>query len=125
MALAKEIMGGGFSAGQAIALGGGSASVAATGSVQGDAALIGASSVIVTAADGTKGVILPAAQPGDEVDIFNNAALTLKVYPPSGAAIAVNGTGLGSANASFAHLTFKAATYKCQSATQWFVNVSA
>lgn len=125
MTMAKEVMGGGFSAGQALALGGGGQALAATGSTQADAAVVGASSVIVTAADGTKGVILPAAQPGDEIDIFNNAGSTLKVYPPSGAAIAVNGTGLGSANAAFSHLTYKEVTYKCYSSTQWTANVSA
>lgn len=125
MATAKEVMGGGFSAGGAQALGGQASSLAALGSVQGDAALVGASITIVTAADGTKGVILPAGAVGDEIWLFNNAASTLKVYPPTGAAISVAGTGLGSANAAFSQLTQKCTLYKCQSTTQWFAITSA
>lgn len=123
MAMAKEVMGGGFSAGQATALGGGSGSVAAAGSASTDATAVNSSIVIATAADGTKGVIL-TGQVGDEVWIFNNAASTLKVYPPAGAAIDVTGTGLGTANAAYSLLTFKVGLFKCQSATQWFVVVT-
>jgi len=125
MAFAREMMGGGVPAGMAQAINGQGTSLAATGSAQGDAALVQSCVTIVTAADGTTGVILPASQVGDECWIFNNAGSTLKVYPPSGAAITVAGTGLGSANSAFSHLTYKCAIYKCQSSTQWFVNVTA
>lgn len=125
MAFATEVMGAGFSAGQAGALGGQYASVSAAGSAQSDGTVISAGMNVVAGADGTKGVTLKAAQPGDSCWIFNNSGSTLKVYPPSGAAIAVNGTGLGSANAAFSHLTYKSAIYKCLTATQWLVNVSA
>ncbi len=125
-ALSREIVGGGFSAGQARALGGGvNTSVASAGSVQGDATLIKTSNVIVTGADGTKGVILPAVPVGDGCLIINNSASTLKVYPPTGAAIAVPGTSLGTANTSYAHTTFAVAEYFCLSATQWAVQKSA
>lgn len=125
MAQAKNIMGGGFSAIAADAINGTTGTVAATGSTNANAALIGFDTGIVTAADGTKGVILPAGQSGDMVEFFNNAGSTLKVYPPSGAAISVAGTGLGSADAAFSHLTYKYATYRCYSSTQWFANVTA
>lgn len=126
MALSANVMRGGISGGTAAAIGGTKfAATTATGSVQGDAAAISSDVSTVAGADGTKGVILPAAQPGDSVVLFNNSASTLKVYPPTGAAITVNGTGLGSANAAFSHLTFKVATYTCLSSTQWYVNVSA
>lgn len=125
MAFATEMMGAGFSAGQAVAVGGQYASVSAAGSAQSDGTVISAGMNVVAGADGTKGVTLKAAQPGDSCWIFNNSGSTLKVYPPSGAAIAVNGTGLGSANAAFSHLTYKSAIYKCLTATQWLVNVSA
>ena len=118
MATAKEVMGGGFSAGQAKALGGGYSTLAATGSAQGDAALVTASMTVVSAADGTKGVILPAGEVGDEIWVFNNSGSTLKVYPPTGSAIAVPGTGLGSANAAFSHLTYKTMIYKIFTSTQ-------
>jgi hypothetical protein len=123
MALAKEIMQGGLSAGTARAIGGQSASITAVGSAQADAATLTASMCIVGSADGTKGVIL-AGEVGDEVWVFNNSGSTLKVWPDSGAAITVGGTGLGSANAAFSQLTYKASVYKKQSATQWFVITS-
>lgn len=123
MAYAKEIMGGGTSAGQAGAIGGQGGSVAALGSAQTDAAAVVASISIVTAADGTKGVILQGTV-GDEVWLYNNAASTLKVYPPLLAAITVTGTGLGTVNAAFSLLTFKTGLFKCQSATQWFCVVT-
>lgn len=126
MAYAKEIMGGGLSAGQAQAIGGQTnTSVTAAGSTQTDATALNSSINVVGSADGAKGVILLAGQPGDEVWVFNNAGSTLKVYPPTGAAIAVPGTGLGSANAAFSHLTYKVVIYKCVSSTQWFSNVTA
>lgn len=124
MAYAKELPSAGFSAGQASAIGGQYVAVTATGSTQADAATLTASMSIVAGADGTKGVIL-SGQVGDEVTIFNNAGSTLKVYPETGAAIAVNGTGLGSANAAFSHLTYKAAKYNKLTSTQWVVVVSA
>lgn len=125
MATAKEVMGGGFSGGQALAMGGVEGALAATGSTQTDAALVGTSMTIVSAADGTKGVILPAGSIGDELTIFNNAASTLKVYPPTGSAISVAGTGLGTANTAFSQLTFKATFYKCFTSTQWVAITSA
>jgi hypothetical protein len=128
MPLAKELMGVGIPAGAAIAIiNGVPTSLAATGSVQGDAALVGAGTVQVTAADGTKGVILPAANPGESVKIVNNAGSTLKVYPPSGAAIGVPGTSFSAAtaNASYAHTTFAVVEYVCYSSTLWMVNKSA
>lgn len=125
MPTASEIMGGGFSAGQALAIGGRAGTVAAAGSTQGTATTIVASLTIVTAADGTKGVILPAASVGDEYWIENNSGSTLKVYPPTGAAIAVPGTGLGSANAAYSQTTYAVCVYKAISSTQWFVVKSA
>jgi hypothetical protein len=117
MALAKELMGVGFSAGAASGIGGQYAAVAAAGSAQTDATALNAGMNMVTAADGTKGVIL-TGQVGDEVWVFNNSGSTLKVYPPTGAAISVSGTGVGSANAAFSQLTYKPAIYKCFTSTQ-------
>lgn len=68
--------------------------LAAAGSNQGTAAAIADSAVEVTGADGTKGVILEDVEAGITV-VWNNSASTLKVYPPSGAAI-----GVGAANAA-------------------------
>lgn len=125
MALAKERMGGGLSAGAAKAIGGAYAAVTAAGSTQGTATSVKASMAVVAGADGTKGVVLPAGEVGDEIWIFNNAGSTLKVYPNSGAAISVAGTGLGSANAAFSQLTYKATIYKKVTSTQWLAVTSA
>ena len=57
--------------------------------------------------------------------LFNNSGSTLKVYPNSGAAIAVPGTGLGSANASYAHTTYAVVEYKKITSTQWLPKKSA
>lgn len=106
-------------------LNGAYATLAATGSTQGDAAAIKASMTVVSAADGTKGVILPAGMVGDECWVFNNAASTLKVYPQTGAAISVAGTGLGSANTAFSQLTYKCTLYKLVTSTQWLAITTA
>lgn len=63
------------------------ATVAATGSAQGDAAAVATGFTLVTAADGTKGVILPAASAGKKVEIKNGANAVLKIYPATGDAI--------------------------------------
>jgi hypothetical protein len=124
MALSKELLGGGFSAGQAHALGGGYNAITAAGSAQTDAATLTATNCVVASADGTKGVIL-SGDVGDSVWVFNNSASTLKVYPNSGAAIAVPATGLGSANASYAHTTYAVVVYKKITSTQWLPVKSA
>lgn len=72
----------------------GYAAVAAAGSVQGDAAALSDGFNKVSAADGTKGVLLPTAAPGSVVLVKNNVNAVLKVYPKTGGtinAIAANG----------------------------------
>lgn len=124
MALAKDVMQGGFSAGQATALGGGYAAITAAGSVIGDATALTASNCVVAGADGTKGVAL-SCNVGDSVWVFNNSGSTLKVYPESAAAISVAGTGLGSAAAAFSQLTYKATVYIKITSTQYLAVTSA
>lgn len=124
MAYAKELVGSGMSPGEASGIGGQYNAVTALGSSQATAAPLTASMSVVASADGTKGVILQG-QVGDEVWVFNNSASTLKVYPPTGAAIAVVGTGLGTGNAAFSQLTYKTTIYKCLTSTQWLANTSA
>lgn len=72
-----------------------SQTLAATGTVVGDAAVVVYQHTRVSAADGAKGVILPAKSAGANYIITNTANAILKVYPPTGGAI--DG---GSANAS-------------------------
>lgn len=81
------------------------ATLAAAGSVQGDAGAVVAQVTYVTAADGTKGVVLPAATAGRLHYIYNTHATSgLKVYPASGddindgsadAAVTIEGKTLG------------------------------
>lgn len=74
----------------------GVASVAAAGSAQGDAALLSIGVNTVSAADGTKGVILPVGTAGQVVEVYNAVATNgLKIYPATSGTI--NG---GSANAA-------------------------
>jgi hypothetical protein len=60
------------------------ATVAATGSTQSDAASVSDGFTLVSAADATKGVKLPAAVAGRTVILKNNANAVLKVWPASG-----------------------------------------
>jgi hypothetical protein len=125
MALSKEVMGGGFSAGQAGALNGGYTTQAAAGSVITDATDITSSNVVVTGADGTKGVQI-IGNIGDSVRLFNNSGSTLKVWPgTSSEAIAVPGTGLGTAAAAYSHTTYAVVEYTKITATQWLPVKSA
>lgn len=63
----------------------GAASVAAAGSAQGDATALTAMVNTISAADGTKGVKLPAAEAGKRVLVYNeHASNGLKVYPATG-----------------------------------------
>lgn len=64
-----------------------SATVAATGSTQSDAAQLAGGFTLVSAADGTKGVKLPAAAAGRVIILKNGAAAILKVWPSTGDAI--------------------------------------
>lgn len=124
MTMATERVNGDISALAAITMGGRGATVTATGSTVADAASINASVVIAAGADNTKGVILPACQVGDEIWMFNNSASTLVVYPDTGAAICLTGSGLGTANTSYSHVTFVTIVYKRQSSTQWLIVVT-
>lgn len=59
--------------------------VAAIGSIQGDAAAIPGPVSTVTAADGTKGVYLPSTPVvGQLYKVINTAAAVLKIYPGTG-----------------------------------------
>lgn len=63
----------------------GVASVAAAGSTQSDATALTGAVNTVSGADGTKGVILPAAIAGVPVEVYNEHATNgLKIYPASG-----------------------------------------
>lgn len=89
--------------------------VAAAGNAQGNAGAITGDFCVVTAADGTKGVVLPTATIGRRVTVKNNANAVLKVYPATGGAI----------NAIAANGAISIAAYTCcdfiaQTTTQWW-----
>ena len=127
MALSKEIMGGGFSAGAAQTLGGNiNSALASAGSTAADATPVTTSAAIVTGADGTKGVILSAqAERRDSQMLINNSASSLKVWPPTGAAITVPGSGMGTVDAAYTLTTYATATFTRLTSTQWTVQKSA
>lgn len=115
MALASELVAAHLPPNTASFIGGVASALAPAGSTQGDAASVGSSLVVVTGADGTKGVILPSAQPGDSVTVYTATATNaLKVYPPSGAAI-----NAASANAAYSLTAQTAKQFVCMTATQW------
>lgn len=127
-----EVMGSGMPAAEAKHLGGRGATIVATGSTQTDAALVGTNAnmplgslCIVTGADGTKGVLLPAIEQGASCQLFNSSVSALKVWPPVGAAISVSGTGLGTANAFFSLAANTSCLFVVQSATQYLSNKGA
>ena len=91
-----------------------SATVAATGSTQSDAASVSDGFTLVSAADGTKGIKLPAAVAGRTVILKNGAAAILKVWPASGDginAIAVDSNYVLAANTSSLLVAYDATTW--------------
>ena len=90
------------------------ADVAATGSLQTDAAAVSYGVTKVTAADATKGVILPAAVAGRVVIIKNAANAVLKVYPATDDAI-----NALSANAALSCAAYTAPMFVALDSTTW------
>lgn len=97
------------------------AAVAAAGSAQGDAAALTGMVNVVSAADGTKGVILPSAAEGLVIHVYSSVATNgLKIYPPSSGTI-----NDGSANAAIT-IEGKTMAYCIgTSATNWAVIFTA
>jgi hypothetical protein len=89
--------------------------LAAAGSAQGDAAAVADFATSVSAADGTKGVVLPAAAAGKVYLVYNEHATSgLKVYPNTSDTI--NG---GSANAAVTTEGKTLALFYALDATNW------
>ena len=125
MALSKDVMGAGFSAGQANALNGNYTTIAAAGSSITDATAVTASMTVVTAADGTKGVKL-VGNVGDSLFLANSSASTLKVYPGSASeAIWVPGSSAGTGGAAYSQTLWAVCEFVKVTATQWIVQKSA
>jgi hypothetical protein len=90
------------------------ATVAAAGSTQANAAAVSDGFTLVSAADGTKGVVLPAAVAGRTIILKNGAAAILKVWPAVGDginAIAVDSNYVLAANTSSLLIAYDATTW--------------
>ena len=96
--------------------------IAAAGNSQGTATLITDTVSIVTGADGTKGVILPADDPvGALREVYSSVATNgLKVYPPTGGDI-----NDGTANAAVTIEGKTLATFRKLDATTWAAQFTA
>lgn len=122
MALARNIMTGGYSAASAKAINGSIATgLTAAGTVIGDALdLTADTNVIGTCASGA-GVQLPSCETGDSVEVYNGGANACKVYPDS-TANQVNGLPVGTA---FLLATNTMCYVRKITATRWVANLSA
>lgn len=89
---------------------------AAAGSTIADATAMTADKNYVTAADGTKGVKLPALVVGESCKVTNTANAILKVYPAADT-IAINAL---SAGAAISMAAYSSATFDCATATQLY-----
>lgn len=89
-ALAKDIVSGGTSAGSAQAMNGRvGAGLSAAGTIITDATdLLATVNVVTTVAAGS-GVQLPSMMIGDQVEVYNNGANALKIYPDQ-STVAIN-----------------------------------
>lgn len=90
--------------------------IAAAGNSQGTATAIVKKVTSVTAADGTKGVVLPAAAAGLVYELGNAANAVLKLYPNTSDTI-----NSGSANAAIDVAAYKWARCIAYDATNWIV----
>ncbi|MCW8128920.1 MAG: hypothetical protein KIS92_00920 [Planctomycetota bacterium] len=97
---------------------GGIGTAAAAGSNQGDGTALTKAINYITASDGTKGVVLPAAAAGLRCVVHNTVGTAvLKVYPASSDAI-----GTRSANAAIELPGGGNATFEAIDATTWIMN---
>lgn len=122
MALAKEMMGGGLSAGQAKAINGQTASaVSAAGTTQATATALNAGNNVITTCASGAGVVLPSCEVADEIFVWNGQGTnTLLVYPDSGSTI-----NQLSANTPGNIAPYSGAIFKRVTSTVWWCNLSA
>ena len=121
--LAKQMMGGGTSFGQAKAMNGSVATgITTAGTTQGTATVLNAAvNVLATVAGGATGAILPSCEVADEVMVFNgDGADTAVIYPDSGSSI----NNL-SANAGVNLAPATAIIFKRVTSTRWIAMLSA
>lgn len=101
MPLQQRITTAGLSAVNAAAIQGTvNSAVTALGSTQGTAPQLPADINYVTVGGAGTGVILPAMNPGDSINVFNKTGAALLIYPPVGGVINALATNTGYSNAS-------------------------
>ena len=122
MALAVNVMRGGYSAGQAKALNGAIATAltAAGTTISTALDLLADTNVIGTCASGA-GVQLPSCEIGDSVEVYNGGANACTVYPDT------TGTTINALSAGSGFLLGTNTMAYCRkiTATRWIVNLSA
>lgn len=122
MAMASDIMKGGFSAFSARAIQGQvQSAVSAAGTTITDATDLTASINVVTTAAASSGVQLPNCQINDEIDILNLGANAVTVYPDS----ASNQINALSAGTGFLLATNTAVKLKKFTSSRWMGFLSA
>ncbi len=98
------------------------ATVAAAGSDQTNAGKLSAGINAVTAADGTKGVILPRGKKDKTVRVINTVSnQALKVYPDAGGQI----NALTVTTGAFTQAAGSTATYVCDADLHWYVSANS
>lgn len=121
MALAKQMMGGGLSAGQAKAINGSTATaLTAAGTTQGTGYAINAGTVVFSTVASGAGATLPSAEIGDEVYVYNGGANALLVYPDTSSQI-----NQVAVNSSVSLATNTAMFFKRITSTRWIAMLSA
>ena len=123
MAYAKTVMGGGVSAGTALAISGGAADgVVATGTSATDAYQLAPVGVVrIGTSSASTGVKLAAGAAGDSVAIYNNSGQTMLVYPPTLAGI----NALTVTTQGFSMTDGLKASFYCSSGVRWFAVLTA
>jgi len=122
MALAKQMMGGGISAGMAKAMNGTVATaLSGAGTTQATGTAINAAFNVFTTVAASSGATLPSCEIGDSVLVFNNTGTNaLTVYPDTSSTI-----NQLSANTGVLLAPYNGAIFYRVSATGWFAILSA
>jgi len=122
MALARNIMRGGWSAGNAKAVNGAvGTGLTAAGTTLGTALALSADTNVIGTAAASSGVSLPSAEIGDSVEVYNGGANAVTVYPDT-ASVQINSLTAG---AGFLLATNTMCYARRVTSTRWIVNLSA
>jgi hypothetical protein len=122
MALARNIMKGGWSAGNAKAVNGAVATaLTGSGTTLATALALTADTNVVATAAASSGVSLPSCEIGDSTEVYNGGANALTVYPD------VTGNQINGLTAGAGFLLATNTSVKCRkiTATRWIAFLSA